>query len=431
MTVFLDDLPPLTTRVGYGRLGLAGQLGYEDQPVVFNNDFVRHAISAHGPSAVEYEIGGQYTLFTAIGAINEDIPRHAKAGATFFVLGDERELGRFVVDNGNPAEIQVDVTGVQRLRLVVAEKRFEYCHAIWVNPLLTSPILTPSVTDCLGRVAIDIDRSQQALQLDAPRVIVTIASVKFDEWLDGMLRSLKARGGCAGYPIVVFLVDADEKVEAVVRKHGCLPIYGQPLTKRDPGLKSVMYSVGRLMPKVGSFLCLDADMIIYDSLKPLFDTLEATSPESIAIVRDVVNNSPLLREAFLKGYKGTLEEFKAYFDLDPSLLDFPFVVNDGIFAAGGEAMRLVDRTIRNWPRANACTYNGGKVIWRNQFVFNLALAVLRDVIPLDQAYNIQLHKMAAVWSDDTPYWNSRPAKVLHFTGPAKFNKTSRRLPPDA
>ena len=430
MKVFLDDLQVSSNRVGYGRLGLGGRLGYEEKPVVHRNELIPHAVSAHPPSFVEYVLGQAYSRFSVVAAINEDIPLDKQAEATFIVKGDGQELARAVVNNQNHGEISVDVSSVSTLRLEVEPVKFAYCHAVWVNPWLEPKSLTEQ-PDCLGRTTIDTDRSAAALSLKADRALVTICSAGFDGWLQDMLTSLYAVGGCTAYPLIVFMVDADQACLDVACKFPNVHlIYGRSLTPRNPGLKSAMYSVGRLVPGVGAFLCLDADMIVYSSLAKIFDVLDVGPRYAVAACRDI-GNRPTLGGALEKAYKSSKDEFSRTFGVSTDILHFPFVLNDGLFASSGEALRVIDTTIRNWPEANAWTYAHPKCTWRNQFVFNLALAVNHEIIPLDPAFNVQLHKMAVTWGDSTPYWQGQPARVLHFTGPAKQQlKSYRRLPPN-
>src|SRR5262249_15640367 len=78
---------------------------------------------------------------------------------------------------------------------------------------------------------------------------------------------------------------------------------------------------------------------------------------------------------------------------------------------------------RTMPEAAAWADERGDIWWRNQFVFNLALARLRCGVELDAAYNVQLHTQdvrlrqegARVRAD----WHGRAVRVLHFSGVGK------------
>ena len=70
---------------------------------------------------------------------------------------------------------------------------------------------------------------------------------------------------------------------------------------------------------------------------------------------------------------------------------FPLVVNDGIFAGSREALLALDGAIRAMPLATRWVDERHNIWWRNQFIFNLALARLRCGIELDSSYNVQLH----------------------------------------
>ena len=59
------------------------------------------------------------------------------------------------------------------------------------------------------------------------------------------------------------------------------------------------------------------------------------------------------------------------------------------------------------------------VWWRNQFVFNLALARLRCAVELDPVFNIQLNAQEVDLSADretamSAHWHGQLVRVLHF-----------------
>jgi hypothetical protein len=60
------------------------------------------------------------------------------------------------------------------------------------------------------------------------------------------------------------------------------------------------------------------------------------------------------------------------------------------------------------------------VWWRNQFIFNLAVARLRCGIELDAIYNLQLHVHDADVREVNGHleatWLDRSVRVLHFSG---------------
>jgi hypothetical protein len=61
--------------------------------------------------------------------------------------------------------------------------------------------------------------------------------------------------------------------------------------------------------------------------------------------------------------------------------------------------------------------------WRNQFIFNLALARFHCGVEVDGRYNVQLHtqdvQVAGEGRDVQVFWRGQPVRVLHFCGIGK------------
>ena len=81
---------------------------------------------------------------------------------------------------------------------------------------------------------------------------------------------------------------------------------------------------------------------------------------------------------------------------------------------------MLDVTIRGMPGAIRWVDAGEWIRWRNQFIFNLALAVRRCGIELDQRYNVQLNysdvEVTSVAGRPRVMWQGRPVRVLHASG---------------
>jgi len=80
----------------------------------------------------------------------------------------------------------------------------------------------------------------------------------------------------------------------------------------------------------------------------------------------------------------------------------------------------VEGLIRSWTSASAWVDERRDVWWRNQFVFNLALAHSNCGLELDPVFNVQLNSQD-VWLEREngrarALWQERPVRVLHFNG---------------
>ena len=95
-----------------------------------------------------------------------------------------------------------------------------------------------------------------------------------------------------------------------------------------------------------------------------------------------------------------------------------------MFAGTAAALCAVDGVIRRMPQAIAWMEERRRMCWwRNQFIFNLALAQLHCGVEVDGGYNVQLHtkdvQVAGEGRGVQVSWQGRPVRVLHFCGVGK------------
>jgi predicted O-methyltransferase YrrM len=426
MTATLNDsmlelgaATPVRWQVGYGELGLRGDLGYEGKRVTIAGRTFSNAISTHPPARVLFHLNGAYTGFHCAAALNDDVPRGA-SHADFAVIADGRRVATaHVVAGDEPHVIDADVSQTQLLELVVTTGRWEYSHAVWLDPRVdAAPVERPvaKLTDALARAAI-------VVPAPAPRVercIATVASAGFEGMLDDMLGSLIANGRCPDARLVVFALGERGGCAAIAAKYGALLIPCEPRAAFSPMSKALLYSVARVVD-ADQFLCLDADMLVLDDLRPVFSALRAVPDGSILACREgnghgFTDLGHVLRTA----YAGAASDIARLVGGPSDDASYPLVVNDGIFAGSRSAMLALDATIRGMPEASRWVDEHPTVRWRNQFVFNLALARLRCGVELDSAYNVQLHVQDAPITQRgarlEATWHGRQARVLHFSG---------------
>jgi hypothetical protein len=192
------------------------------------------------------------------------------------------------------------------------------------------------------------------------------------------------------------------------------------LRKINATSKSILYSAASVID-AESFLCLDADMLVLGDLRPVFAALEACPPGSILACREG-NGSGLhtLGHAYEQVYWGSHAEREHIFGMTPEEAAYPLVVNDGLFAASRGALLALDGVIRVLPNAVEWLAKHSNNWWRNQFIFNLALARLRCGVELDPIYNVQLHVQDVAFSRRDGRvcadWHGRAVRVVHFSG---------------
>src|SRR3954469_16351021 len=118
--MYLDTLSPVDVQVGYGALGLGGELGYEGKAVSVGRRAYAHALSTHPPARLVFELGGRFEWFRAEVALNDDVPRGA-SHADFVVAADGRPVAaaRRVAAGEPPRALEASVAGASRLELSV------------------------------------------------------------------------------------------------------------------------------------------------------------------------------------------------------------------------------------------------------------------------------------------------------------------------
>jgi len=269
------------------------------------------------------------------------------------------------------------------------------------------------MVDCLGRVDFEVPENAPAATC-----VATIASAGFETLLDDMLGSLAANGACGDAALVVLVVDGDTACARVASAHGATIVECTARVPSNPTLKAVLYSIAHIVA-ADRFLCLDADVLVLGSLEPVLAALEAAPPHAILACPEG-DKRLTLGEAFHRIYAGDARE-AARLAMKPAHAAYPLVVNDGVFAARAEALLALDADVRSLD-AVAWVDDRPDVWWRNQFVFNLALARLDCGVRLDRAFNVQLHvEDVTVSRDDDGRVRARcadgvEAVVLHFGG---------------
>jgi predicted O-methyltransferase YrrM len=415
---YLDGLPRIECCVGYGQIGLNGELGYEGKRVSVRARPDLHALSTHAPARALFKVDGQFSRLECFVALNDDVPANVSS-ADFTVFADRRLVGAALgVTAGDPPRLLIAELGsAQMLELTVETGHPEFCHSIWLNPRLFTrkpDASTTSMCDCLARTEIVLSPAIPS----AERCIATVASSGFESLLDDMLGSLSTNGGCEDALLVVFCAGNPETVAPVVAKYRARLIQCRPIRPVGLTLKSVLYSVARVVD-AEQYLCLDADMLVLRDLRPLFAMLHACPEGSILVCRE--NNSRRFRnlgDAFVRLYQGSPVEGSTL--LDERLASYPLVVNDGLFAGTRAALLALDSTVRGMPQMQAWMDDRPEIRFRNQFIFNSALAESNCGIELDPVYNLQLQgcemRMFREAGRIQAEWKNKRVAVAHFNG---------------
>jgi predicted O-methyltransferase YrrM len=421
--MYVDSLKLLQTQVGYGDVGMNGDLGYEGLPVTVGGKPFPRALSTHPPARLRFHVDRRFASFNCQVALNDDVPAGA-SHADFAVVADGREIAvvPYVQSGEPPRPLTADIAGAEHLELVVRTSRWEYCHAVWLDPEVSQTptnVSNRTLIDCLGRAEVELP----AVAPRAEKCIATVVSPNFEPLLDDMLGSLAANGRCHDALLVVFALGMSKELKRVAAKYGATVFRCGPRTKPNPTSKAVMYSIAYAVD-AQQFICLDADMLVLGDLRPVFGAIDACPPGSILAVREGNGRGwhgfQNLSHALKSVYGGKESDFRKLLSNPNGEGDYTLVVNDGLFAGSREALLGLDNTIRSMPHAVQWTDERRDIWWRNQFVFNLALAQMKCGVELDPVYNVQLNshdvEISEVDGRLQADWFGRVARVLHYNG---------------
>ena len=430
-TSFLDAHAALQSRVGYGMLGVGGRLGYEGKEVVVWGQTFEHALSAHAPARILYHLGGTSTRFQCSVAFNDDVAG-SSAWADFAVVADGREIAaaRGVFAGEPPRALAADIAGAQLLELVVTTTHWDSCHTLWLEPRVDgtlNELPTGTLVDCLGFSRIGVP---PALPV-AERCIATLVSPGYEQLLDDMLGSVVANGGCPDAQIVVFLLGTSPACEQVVGKYRAIPVRCRPVRPIIIGSKAILYSAARVL-SARRILCLDADTLVLDELGPLFAALDVCRPDAILVGRESheANAFRDLTDALERIYGGQAGDVERILGEANGEGSYPLVLNDGVFAGTREALLALDATLRAMPGTVQWLNERADITWRNQFLFNLALARLGSGVELDPTNNLQTHTAEVEVHDlslrPEVRWQGRRVRILHSSGSGRHRHPQLR-----
>ncbi len=417
---YLDGAKPLHVSVGYGELGIQSRLGYEGKSVSVLGRSFSHSFSAHAPSRLVFEILPQEKEFSSLVSINDDVSENM-ASADFFVLSHGEILGiaKDVRPHETPRLLTASVKNCTQIELIAVPQKWEYCHTVWIDPIVTSHCLCDRVNgleDCLGRSYIQ----KRKEKIRKKSCFVTVASEKFSHWLDDLLGSIRKNSQCDDAGMVVFSIGDSRKIREVAKAYEAEVIPCHPLKPLSMSTKSVLYSAGRVVD-ADNIICIDADMLVLGSLHELFSAIDVAPIGSILVCQEANWEGHSLGKSILSLYKGSVTDIEEIALCRNRLLsEYRLTVNDGVFAAKKVSLNALDAVIRSFHRASEWIDKTGGVPWRNQAIFNLGLAYLGAGQELDCRFNVQLTRQNAHLRYDggriVAKKNFLPVSIVHFNG---------------
>lgn len=420
--MFLDELTPREYNLGFGCLGLAGDLGFGDQPILCNKQYYPHSIGAHAPSNITYDLDGSYNSFECYVSINDSSP-NLLAKADFAVYADEK-LVTYIPQVSNsltPVKIKVNIHGAKTLKLSVLANDPTDCYSTWLNPKLYKD-RNIAITGALGDLLINLPDTI----VNADKCIALVSTDNFIPEIELTLCSFCENGKCNGATIVVFAFGDISKYKLLQKKFNIIIVPCQLTTdKWSYKLKTAALSIAQIV-NANKYLYLDADILILDDIKPLFDLVDLVPKDKVLVSREAsVSSNMNLYDA--------LSNNNSIYCCDPdgiSLLNltekekqYPLVVNNGVYIGGKQSILSLEHAVRS-AAPNSIYWENRKITekyyWREQGVFNLALAKYDIGIPMDYMFNLQLHcQQVEIDYHYTPplaMFEGKAVKILHFNG---------------
>jgi tetratricopeptide (TPR) repeat protein len=137
---YLSDMAETEVRVGHGKFGRKGDLGYLNGRIDVCGKFSPHGLSMHPgtktSSHVTYILNKAFSAFRATVALNDDVGRCASP-LIFKVRGDGKELwvSNPIASSKAPQDVQCDLNGVTKLELEIQCRGDDsFAHAVWAEP---------------------------------------------------------------------------------------------------------------------------------------------------------------------------------------------------------------------------------------------------------------------------------------------------------
>ena len=377
-----------------------------------------HTLRAGNFSSYEYEIDGEYDLFSCQVTMADTEEGQGRADFLIFVDGALVASARNVTV-GQTRYLQACVRDAQRLELRF-ESAFEAQRtAIWVKPQVQCwP--EEGILDCLGQVR--IHRPSELIQ--ANECFTMMISPGYERWLDIFLNSLRQNGNCPDAALIVYCVDGDERCSEIIRKHGAKEIKCQALTVKSPTIKPAIFSIGAVA-RVKKVIAVETDMIVLQNIHSLFESIDVMPEGSLLAAQEILWEKPtLLEEFFPLVFQGQPKELETIFHANASERAHPLQINGGLIAGTDEAMAALDNTMRDLcPAASQWVKARPEISWREMFVTNFAMARLDASVGLNPTYNFQLHVRQASLDHENDICvvksNIGRVKILHFSAGSK------------
>ena len=417
--MYLDTILPTKTQTGHGGLGLMGGMGY---PILLsvNGLFFEHSLSAHPPSSLRYALDQTYQMLSCRVALNDSSADHTEANFLIYADGVLQAVAARVRKGEAPRYMEARLYGAKQVELVVESRNAEGCHALWIDPVLheSAPMI---MTGVLNRTHIMMPQRPRVVR----RCIAIVADDRVASMADNFLSSLYRNGNVKDCHVVILAEENSELIPSIARKFGAQVIEVRRVVDYAPiWIKTAAYSLAHIV-QADQYLVFDIDMLVIDQVRALFHTIDTASDLAILAAREswiphhLTLGSLISEQA--EPYGGQPEN-ASLLQMTPREFGYNLIVNGGVFGGGRKALLALDNTMRAMSPGGIIWMDQRiDLPWREQALFNLALARLECGHEIDERYNTQLlrrddvvihvqeeHILAAC--------GHKPVNVLHYNG---------------
>ena len=415
----LQDCEIISKEIGYGDLGVYGDMGYEIIPSV-NGICYQNIISTHPKSIIKYKIPENYNFFSCKIALNDSSEEFSSANFKIYVDDELRfssyNLGKFVISN---VEIILDDNSTITLECDIQNKIITHC--LWIDCLFSSK--PEYILDSIRRTKI----KTKYIKNKCENLIVSYLDENFIEYAQ-LLRQSIINNSKIDLNFVYLIEDKDCLRQFCISNNSnyieIADIYDCEIsTKKEKSIyhKAATYSVAKFI-NAENYIILDLDMICGSDISTLIERINATTDE-ILICRDAHTEGLSFGDLISSdwsAYNGT-KKSKHILGLQIHECQSNTIINSGVIAGKKEAILNIEDQIRRLSPASLYYLNEIDNPVREQALFNLALIRYNKYQLLHKKYNLQ-----ALWEEIIiDYKNNKLSFfseefspcMIHFNGP--------------
>ncbi len=240
--------------------------------------------------------------------------------------------------------------------------------------------------DCLERMEVEVPDPP----IRCERCICTVVSPGYEAMTEVMLDTLACNGQSPEARVVLFTVD--DSYHTLAHRTDITRIRCRSLERLSPAVKGALYSASRFV-KAGKILTLEADMLVVDSLQPLWALLDVVCPTVLLGSRP---GQAQKRFKMLSHMTNTMKAKRSDMEFITGLVDFdsPFWFNGGVIAGAQEAFMRLDAEMRRLAPYSILWMEGGSpVAFTDEYLMNLCISLMNNSAELAGTFNQQFYDL--------------------------------------